>query len=392
MTHHVKWKTGDVVEVRSKEEILATLDTSGRLDGLPFMPQMFQYCGRRFEVIARAHKTCDVVGGENRSLADGIHLDIRCDGQAYGGCQAGCRLFWKQAWLKPASPIAIGIESSSNAIKLEAPAIAVCTESDVWRATCTRDPEPSKTIYFCQATQVPNFTTPLAWWDIRQYIEDYTSGNISTGRMVRGFLYQSYHHGTQAWRAKIGLPARWLYDLFQRLVGGIPFPRKPGTLPAGIGAPVVELNLQPGEWVRIKSHEEILATVTTSGMNRGLLFDKEMVPHCGKIFRVRARVTTFVNEKTGQLATLKTPAVILEGVWCQSRYSNRKMFCPRALYSWWREAWLERVADGAVGAEADVTQRHACSSVPEAELPFVMRGECSDALHVRRGREQERAG
>src|SRR5262245_7050350 len=35
---------GDWVEVRSKEEILRTLDKSGRLEGLPFMPQMFQYC------------------------------------------------------------------------------------------------------------------------------------------------------------------------------------------------------------------------------------------------------------------------------------------------------------------------------------------------------------
>ena len=44
-----KLTVGDFVEVRSKEEILATLDSSGRLDGLPFMPQMFKYCGRRFQ-------------------------------------------------------------------------------------------------------------------------------------------------------------------------------------------------------------------------------------------------------------------------------------------------------------------------------------------------------
>jgi hypothetical protein len=66
-------------------------------------------------------------------------------------------------------------------------------------------------------------------------------------------------------------------------------------------------------------------------MNRGLLFDKEMVPFCGKVFRVKAQVSTFVDERTGKLTILKTPAVILEGVWCQSRYSNNKMFCPRAI-------------------------------------------------------------
>ena len=47
------------MEVRSKEEILRSLDKNGRLQELPFMPQMFQYCGKRFRVFKRAHKTCD---------------------------------------------------------------------------------------------------------------------------------------------------------------------------------------------------------------------------------------------------------------------------------------------------------------------------------------------
>ena len=93
---------GDWVEVRSKEEILRTLDKSGRMQGLPFMPQMFKYCGQRFQVYKRAHKTCDTVNPvAGRRLADGIHLSLRCDGQAYGGCQAACLIFWKEAWLKP---------------------------------------------------------------------------------------------------------------------------------------------------------------------------------------------------------------------------------------------------------------------------------------------------
>ena len=94
---------GEWVEVRSREEILATLDKNGRLEELPFMPQMFQYCGRRLQVIARAHKTCDVIAGEGRRLSEAIHLDTRCDGEAFGGCQASCLLFWKQAWVKKVS-------------------------------------------------------------------------------------------------------------------------------------------------------------------------------------------------------------------------------------------------------------------------------------------------
>ena len=37
-----KPKAGDWVTVKSKEAILSTLDANGRLDGLPFMPQMFK--------------------------------------------------------------------------------------------------------------------------------------------------------------------------------------------------------------------------------------------------------------------------------------------------------------------------------------------------------------
>ena len=96
-----RYRTGDVVEVRSKEEILGTLNKNGRLDELPFMPQMLQFCGKRFKVYKRAHKTCDTVNPvAGRRVADAVHLETRCDGAAYGGCQAECLLFWKEAWLK----------------------------------------------------------------------------------------------------------------------------------------------------------------------------------------------------------------------------------------------------------------------------------------------------
>ena len=98
-------QVGEWVEVRSKQEILQTLDKKGRLDGMPFMPQMFEYCGKRFKVYKSAHKTCDhVYTVASRSIGDAVHLNLRCDGRAYGGCQHKCLLFWKEAWLKPVSP------------------------------------------------------------------------------------------------------------------------------------------------------------------------------------------------------------------------------------------------------------------------------------------------
>ena len=33
-------------------------------------------------------------------MRNAVHLEERCDGQAHGGCQAGCLVYWKEAWLK----------------------------------------------------------------------------------------------------------------------------------------------------------------------------------------------------------------------------------------------------------------------------------------------------
>ena len=100
----------------------------------------------------------------------------------------------------------------------------------------------------------------------------------------------------------------------------------------------------------MKSYEDILATLDTNNKNRGMSFDAELVPYCGKIHRVRGRVEKFIDEKTGYIKTMKTPAVILEGAYCRARYSDHRMFCPRSIYSWWREVWLERVSEIALPA------------------------------------------
>src|SRR5215510_15765373 len=79
---------GDWVEVRSKEEILRTLDESGRLEGMPFMPEMLDYCGKRFRVAKRAHKSCDTINPfSTRQLPNSVLLDnLRCSGLAHDGC------------------------------------------------------------------------------------------------------------------------------------------------------------------------------------------------------------------------------------------------------------------------------------------------------------------
>ena len=76
-----------------------------------------------------------------------------------------------------------------------------------------------------------------------------------------------------------------------------------------------------------------------------MFFDAEEVPYCGKQHRVRSTVTRIIDERTGKMLTLKDHNVILEGVYCQARYSDRRMLCPRAIYSYWRETWLKPASE-----------------------------------------------
>jgi hypothetical protein len=110
--------------------------------------------------------------------------------------------------------------------------------------------------------------------------------------------------------------------------------------------PDAQLDLQPGEFVRVKSFDQILATINSKNLHRGMYFDvNEMSLYCGRPFRVRARLDKFIDERTGVMKTLKTPAVILEGVTCSGRHSENRWLCPRAILPWWREVWLERIQD-----------------------------------------------
>lgn len=341
----MKLKAGDWVEVKRKEEILATLDKNGRLEEMPFMPQMFQYCGQKFKVYKRAHKTCDTVHPiRGRRLADAVHLDLRCDGAAYGGCQAACLIFWKTTWLKPVHVRETTTRPSTEDERSVAVSRADTTKADVIAGTYAEDGgAPDGKRYICQATQLPGFTTDLYWWDIRQYVEDLTSRNVTIGRFFKGVTYVAYNNLINA-GIGLGRALRWLYDRAQSLWGGVPYPRKSGSIPLDQPTPTCTLDLRPGELVRVKPFREILATLNTDNKNRGLSFDAEAVPYCESEYRVRSRLNKFIEEKTGKLVTLKNSSILLEGVWCRSRYSECRMFCPRSIHTWWREIWLERVS------------------------------------------------
>lgn len=96
-------KEGDIVEVRSKEQVLQTLDGNNRLDGCVFMDAMWQYCGTRQKVLKRVQYFFDEANSEMRKARDTVLLEgLLCSGKIPNWkheCDRSCFYFWKEGWL-----------------------------------------------------------------------------------------------------------------------------------------------------------------------------------------------------------------------------------------------------------------------------------------------------
>lgn len=363
MINSAELRVGERVRVRSKEEILATLDKNGQLEGLPFMPEMFEFCGREFQVFKRAHKTCDPPNGlDGRRMLHTVHLEgVRCDGNAHDGCQARCLIFWKESWLERIAEERAKTRSGLVWKGLESGASGT-TELDVAAAArkTTLQTDCGDPVWVCQSTQIAQASQLLHWWNPRQYVEDYTSGNVPLFRLLASLAFFVYAQLASAGLG-LGTALRWLYDRIQGMRGRNPYPLRQGKVPRGAKTPSAKLDVQPGELVKIKSYDEILATIDETGHNRGMSFDPEMVSYCGGAYRVLDRVSKIINEKTGKMQHLKNDCVMLKDVVCLACYSKYRRFCPRSIYPYWREIWLERV-EPRVSAPEDTKERDAVPS------------------------------
>ena len=288
-----RFRAGDLVWVRSREEILATLDEHGAVDGLPFMPEMLQYCGQSFRVSAVAHKTCETARKtwKARRLERTVHLAApRCDGSAHGGCQADCNLFWKDVWLTLP-----GEEGSRLATrKCDEATLVAATQSTARQTECAPQ-------YSCQATRITDATAPLAWWDPRQYVLDVLTRNHSLWHVARVLWLSLLWHALQYAPTAYRLVKSFRASMHRRLMGW-EVPDVEGAIRAGERTPTGHLGLMPGERVRVKAKDDIARTLGHDKKNRGLSFDAEMVPYCGRDFTVRRVVTQIIDEDTGRCA------------------------------------------------------------------------------------------
>ncbi len=94
-------KPGELIEVKSEQEIAATLDANGRNRGLYFMGNMQRFCGRKYRVYKRLETILLESDGQLRKVKNTVLLEnVYCEGTEHYGCDRSCFHFWREAWLK----------------------------------------------------------------------------------------------------------------------------------------------------------------------------------------------------------------------------------------------------------------------------------------------------
>ena len=297
------FRAGDGVQVRTQEEIASTLDGNGMFEGVPFMPEMRKYCGKKFRVYKRADKICveDLYVGIRR-MRNAVFLeDVRCDGDDHDGCARLCLAIWKEAWLQPI-PRGASLDRAQD-----------IASSSVPRTFPPVDPEKS---YFCQSTTLKAATETLRGWDVRQYYRDLVSRTMSPLGLI----------------AMLGLA---VYNRISRTSGGKEFGAVTGE---HVKTPAVSLNLSEGDVVEVKDREGIAATLDSQGKNRGLSMSYEMLRHSGRKLRVIKRIDRMILENTGKMREIRN-TVLLDQTECSGVCLRG---CARGSFPMWREAWLTK--------------------------------------------------
>jgi len=304
-----KFRPGDLVEVKAPEEILRTLDADGALGQMPFMPEMIEFCGRRFQISKRVVKTCTSGTKAGSSMRvfrtdDVVLLDgLRCSGADHDGCQKACMIFWREAWLRKVDNPAVPAVGGAGSEQLRA------------RLKTSTGPKT----YFCQASELLRATNHLSRGErFTKCLDEITAGNCSVWEMA----------------GRIGT---WLIWRIRRVFLGA-YARGTNTC-----TPVESLNLQARESVEVKPIENIIQTLDKTANNRGLWFSPDMRLLCGRRRKVEKKIDKIIVDGTGEMRQLRN-TVFLEGSYCGCPHVAFGG-CPRSEYVYWREIWLRRPSD-----------------------------------------------
>src|SRR5262249_50728456 len=158
---------------------------------------------------------------------DVVILDgLRCDGSGHDGCKDGCKILWKEAWLRPFDPVAPTTQISKTGLDELRSRLKV--KSDEHH-------------YFCQSTERFNATKAFPGkqrpWMVRIAVREIRNGDLSASKVLKLF-------------------ALWFWQGMLRAAGCDNWLCGPHKR-----TPTQSLHLQPGELVRVKTRAQIVETL-----------------------------------------------------------------------------------------------------------------------------------
>lgn len=344
MSYRAIFPKGTVVRIRSEQEIERALTSEGTVEGVPFTYEHRLFCDSTHEVLSEVRSIL-VEGYGQRRIKDVYLLKgATCSGVAHRGCQRNCLLFFRREWLEKPGTSETG-QSSVESLRGSIPA----------GSRYTAGIESGNALPSCQGQGDLLVRATIPWaFDIWQRIGQIFRAEIGIGEFMSVMLFlwnklwdieqpvwklSTEKFGKAVWvviwfllRQNIG----WRFKKFKiRNLGSEQSKSSKEQL-----ADITEkMQLQPGERVRVRSREEIIATLGPNGKNRGLSFVGSMLKYCKREYTVMTRVERVIDERTSKLKTL-TGSVMLEGVICDG-VSYRG--CQRKCLWIWRDDWLERL-------------------------------------------------
>lgn len=98
----MNFQPGDRVRVRTKEEILPTLDFERKFHGCTFLDCMWQFCGTTQVIYKPMVRFLDERDFKFKKTRGIVLLEgVFCDGiLEFGHCDRSCFLFWREEWLE----------------------------------------------------------------------------------------------------------------------------------------------------------------------------------------------------------------------------------------------------------------------------------------------------
>jgi len=298
------YREGDLVRIKRNEEIGSTLDPASKREGCPFTTQMAEYSGKEFKIIKTVKNFFDEHECKMYKVVPPLYIleGLICDGQVKSftqRCDHSCYLLWHEDWLEKVD----GPDANGG--------VADTADPYLQKGEDPTPNGPQKSEQFNSGCQLMSIK------DVAEYNPWYENLFQSKIKLI--------------WSAK-----KTLNFLKNRLLD--PIGLKNGK---PIATSISQDELVPGDIVRVKLREEILALLDDWGRTKGCVFTPEMFNRCGQRYRVLKQVHYFYDEVKERICRCRD-MVLLEGAVCSGQ---RRLFpsdCDRNCFQFWHVSWLEK--------------------------------------------------